>query len=336
MIKLSKLTSSDFETFKSWINSEEELFQFAGTMFTYPLTDDQLTKYINDPQRKAFKAIQEPSQEIIGHVELNLENKTPRLSRLIIGNKAYRGKKYGKKIILKLLEMAFIKYDTPFVDVNVYDWNITAMKSYQSVGFNITPEEGYHHELDFKVWTAINMNVSKERWLAKNHLFIKKGKLHKCVNFSPITHEIKKKVKTWKMELSKLSTNTITSRLNPEKRSIKQILGHLIDSASNNHQRIVRLQYSKELDFPDYNQNDEQWVQLQNYQNANWKNMLQLWKSYNLHLINVITSVDQSKLNNSWQNFEGNTSTLQQMIEGYYDHIDLHLNEIQHLINTTE
>lgn len=177
MIILSKLTPEDFETFKSWIGSEKELVQFAGTLFSYPLNDKQLHNYINNPQRKAFKVILKETHEMIGNVELNLENKTPRLSRLIIGNKHYRGKKIGKQIILKLLEMAFINYNTECVDVNVYDWNITAMKSYESVGFEETPEKSYSHEMNFKMWTAINMNITQERWLRINHLYIDDGQL---------------------------------------------------------------------------------------------------------------------------------------------------------------
>jgi hypothetical protein len=72
---------------------------------------------------------------------------------------------------------------------------------------------------------------------------------------------------------------------------------------------------------------------LQDYQNADWDIIIQLWKYYNLHMIQVIKSVDQSKLNNSWQSFEDITVTLQQMIEGYIGHIDLHFNEIQELID---
>lgn len=336
MIRLNKLTPNDFGLFKSWIESEEELVQFSGTIFTYPLNDEQLNKYINNSQRRSYKVISTDTDETIGHVELNLENEHPRLSRLIIGNKEYRNKGLGKEIILKLLEKAFIEHHAKYVDVNVYDWNMTALKSYQKVGFHITPEESYSHELNFKIWTAINMCITQKRWLSKNHLFIKDGQALSCVNFSPTTHKIKKVVKTWKPKLSELSKSTITTRRNSQNRSIKQILGHLIDSASNNHQRLVRLQYNTTLAFPDYKQDDEAWVNLQDYQGASWKNMLQLWKAYNLHLTKIVSAVDQSKLNNSWKNYDGGTRTLQQVIEGYYDHIILHLNEIQDIINGRE
>ena len=75
------------------------------------------------------------------------------------------------------------------------------------------------------------------------------------------------------------------------------------------------------------------WIALQDYQNADWNTTIQMWKFYNLHMIQVIKSVDLTKLDNSWQSFEDITVTLRQMIEGYLGHIELHFNEIQELID---
>lgn len=68
-------------------------------------------------------------------------------------------------------------------------------------------------------------------------------------NFSYITDGIAKVVETEKRLLNDLPVEVITQRRNRQNRTIKQLLGHLIDSASNNHQRMVRLQYSKDLLF---------------------------------------------------------------------------------------
>lgn len=134
-------------------------------------------------------------------------------------------------------------------------------------------------------------------------------------------------------KLIDLPFDTITKRRNKQNRTIKQIMGHLIDSAANNHQRMIRLQYNDKLDFPDYQQDNDLWIALQDYQNADWNITIQLWKYYNLHMIQVIKSVDHTKLENSWRNFEGITVTLCQMIDGYLGHIELHLGEIQELID---
>ena len=155
-------------------------------------------------------------------------------------------------------------------------------------------------------------------------------------DFNYITDGIAKVVETEERLLNDLPVEVITQRRNRQNRTIKQILGHLIDSASNNHQRMVRLQYSKELlFFPDYRQDNDLWIALQDYQNADWANLIQLWKFYNLHIIHVIHSVDVTKLDNYWYDFEGIKVTLKEMIEGYLDHLHLQMKEIHELAEST-
>ncbi len=106
------------------------------------------------------------------------------------------------------------------------------------------------------------------------------------VDFSKITEGIYHVIETEEKILTGLQNDTITLKRNKQNRTIKQILGHLIDSASNNHQRMVRLQYSKDLlFFPDYRQDNDLWIALQDYQNEDWNNLIQLWKFFNLHII---------------------------------------------------
>jgi len=152
-------------------------------------------------------------------------------------------------------------------------------------------------------------------------------------NFSSITSGISEVIESWESRLIHLRTETITIKRNKQNRTIKQILGHLIDSASNNHQRMVRLQYNTELIFPDYRQNNDRWIAIQDYQESNWINLVQLWKFFNLHIIQVIQSVDKDKLKNYWHDFEGTKVTLEQMINGYLGHLNLHMMEIQELID---
>jgi DinB family protein len=72
----------------------------------------------------------------------------------------------------------------------------------------------------------------------------------------------------------------------PGKWSRKQIVGHLIDSASNNHQRFVRAQFTEDLVFPPYEQ--ERWVAMQRYQDASWRELVTLWSTFNSHLARVM------------------------------------------------
>ena len=96
------------------------------------------------------------------------------------------------------------------------------------------------------------------------------------MDFSNVTNGILRYIDTWEQKLIDLPVDTITKKRNKQNRTIKQILGHLVDSAANNHQRVVRLQYNDKLDFPDYQQDDDLWIALQDYQNADWNITIQL------------------------------------------------------------
>ena len=163
--------------------------------------------------------------------------------------------------------------------------------------------------------------------------------------FNEIIEEIQNIIFREESILRSLSEDIITSRFNHQNRSIKMLIGHLIDSASNNHQRMVRLQYAPRcghsmpntemgmLVFPDYTQDNDLWLKLQDYQHEDWDTLLSLWKYYNLHICQVIKSVDETKLNNYWLDYEGNRVTLQDMIIGYTNHLNLHLGQIHELLD---
>ena len=76
----------------------------------------------------------------------------------------------------------------------------------------------------------------------------------------------------------------------PGKWSKKEIIGHLIDSAANNHGRFVRAQLQEALVFPGYDQ--DAWVRLQRYRDRSWNDLVQLWRAYNYHIVVVMESAD--------------------------------------------
>lgn len=157
------------------------------------------------------------------------------------------------------------------------------------------------------------------------------------MDFSNITNGISQGIDTWEPILSELSGEAVTNRRNSQNRTIKQVLGHMADSASNNLHRIVHLQYQDSpLTFPNYasNGNNDRWISIQNYQNENWEDLIRYWKYSHLHLIHVIENVDREKLDNEWisGSAHGNVS-LQEMITDFLRHFQLHLAEIRDLIH---
>ena len=116
-----------------------------------------------------------------------------------------------------------------------------------------------------------------------------------------------------------------------------ETLGHLVDSAANNHQRCVRAQFTEDLVFPGYD--GDQWVSAQKYRNVSWPDLIQLWSSYNLHLVHVVSvipadvltkpraahSLDQIAFNMVDKN---EPATLEYLIRDYVDHLHHHLDQI--------
>jgi hypothetical protein len=125
-----------------------------------------------------------------------------------------------------------------------------------------------------------------------------------------------------------LPEQTLRFRPSEDAWSIKEIVGHLIDSSANNHQRFVRLQLVKQLSFPDYGQDNIRWVRIQNYQDRKWEELLGLWRHYNNQLADIIRSVDPSCLSHVWQLDTENTVTLFDLMTDYLRHLEVHLHQI--------
>jgi hypothetical protein len=108
--------------------------------------------------------------------------------------------------------------------------------------------------------------------------------------------------------------------------SRRQVIGHLIDSASNNHQRFVRASLQGSLEFPGYDQDG--CVRVQAVQDAPWPLLVALWTNYNLYLAHVITHLPAEKLEALCRIGENEPVTLRFLAEDYLTHLLHHLSQI--------
>lgn len=108
--------------------------------------------------------------------------------------------------------------------------------------------------------------------------------------------------------------------------SRKQVMGHLIDSASNNHQRFVRACLQPSLEFPAYDQEGN--VRIQAPQEADWLLLVSLWASYNRYLAHIISRLPASKLETVCHIGTGKPLTLGYLAEDYLTHLLHHLRQI--------
>ena len=116
-----------------------------------------------------------------------------------------------------------------------------------------------------------------------------------------------------------------------------EVMGHLIDSAANNHQRFVRAQLTDDLVFPGYEQ--DHWVNSQKYLDESWAEVIQLWSSYNLHLLHVVSVIPRDVLTKTRLPHtldqiafnlvdQSEPATLEYLIRDYVDHLRHHLNQV--------
>lgn len=112
----------------------------------------------------------------------------------------------------------------------------------------------------------------------------------------------------------------------PGKWSPKEILGHLVDSAANNHQRFVRGQGVAELRLPGYAQ--EHWVASQRYDERPWPELIELWSAYNRHLAHVIARIPESKRTVPCTIGDNPVVTLSYIALDYVGHVQHHLRQI--------
>jgi len=123
----------------------------------------------------------------------------------------------------------------------------------------------------------------------------------------------------------------------PGKWSPREVIGHLIDSASHNHQRFVRAQFEDDLVFPGYNQ--DEWVRVQQYHEARWEDLVMLWRVYNLHLVRLMAATPVSVRTRprtrhnldeiAWRPVvREEAATLDYFMGDYVDHLNHHLRQI--------
>jgi hypothetical protein len=125
--------------------------------------------------------------------------------------------------------------------------------------------------------------------------------------------------------LKGLSEKEAAEKPSPEKWCLKEIIGHLIDSANNNQMKFVKAIVSNSIDVAGYNQNE--WVDIQNYRNYEWHQLLEFWVLFNLHMAHIIENVPVGALLNQLKVEGVGPFTLEFIMKDYVEHLKHHLNQ---------
>lgn len=144
--------------------------------------------------------------------------------------------------------------------------------------------------------------------------------------FSPIASDLGRTVAQAKPLLLKLDNADTSTRPNEGKWAKKEILGHLLDSASNNHQRFVRASLQGSLTFPGYDQN--LLVELQRFTEVDWNFLVDFWAAYNRFLAHVIGQLPAEAAKITCNIGKNPPATLEWIAQDYVAHLKHHLNQV--------
>ncbi len=166
MIKLEKFEKLDYDRLINWIDSEELMVIFSAQAFSFPITHQQIEKYIKNSDRIPYKVVDIKNDIVIGHAEfkkVDFINKSARICRVLVGDKAYRNKGYGTLIIKELVKIGFEKLKLHRIDLGVYDFNKQAIKCYQKCGFEIEGLLKDNIKFNDIYWSTYNMSILNKK-----------------------------------------------------------------------------------------------------------------------------------------------------------------------------
>lgn len=126
----------------------------------------------------------------------------------------------------------------------------------------------------------------------------------------------------WRSRLLAVDATAAQRKPSEDRWSISEVVGHLVDSASNNHQRFVRAQFCDELSFPKYEQNE--WVAVANYVDCDWESLVNLWYYYNRQLATLVRNIPSSALLTPCTITPYETCTLDFLVTDYLTHLHHH------------
>ncbi|MCW3113181.1 MAG: hypothetical protein JWR18_1577 [Segetibacter sp.] len=174
MVKLEYFSKEDFKQLIEWMNSEHLITNWAGSLFKYPLTEDSLDWYIEDTNNLdksdafVYKAVDTKTGNTVGHISLGSvseKNRAARISRVLVGNTAERGKGYCTGMINAILKIGFEDLKLHRISLGVYDFNKSAIRCYEKCGF---VKEGVMRDVlryeDGTYWSLIEMGILEDEW----------------------------------------------------------------------------------------------------------------------------------------------------------------------------
>lgn len=177
MIQLEYFTPADFQQLIAWVDTEQLLKEWSGGLFSFPLTEASLSWYLegandpSDPDAFIYKAIDTETGQTVGHISLgsfSTTNKAARITRVLVGNTAARGRGYCQGMVKAVLRIGFEDLGLHRISLGVYDFNEAAIRCYEKAGIK---KEGVLRDVvryKDEYWSLIEMAVLEDEWRQAN------------------------------------------------------------------------------------------------------------------------------------------------------------------------
>ncbi|HEX8506599.1 MAG TPA: GNAT family protein [Hymenobacter sp.] len=173
MIFLEPFTEADFPQLIAWLDCEPLLKVCFGPKFTFPLTPGQLRQHVRDAnvpghsERLVYKALDAGTGVPIGHIaldHLNWDARTGRISQVLVGQLADRGRGYGQAITQAALAIGFDELGLHRIGLGVYDFNAAAIRCYEQCGFRHIGTLRHVLRYDDEYWSSAEMSLLASEW----------------------------------------------------------------------------------------------------------------------------------------------------------------------------
>jgi RimJ/RimL family protein N-acetyltransferase len=174
-IRLVPFTEQDFAQLIEWSGDQAFLLQWAGPFFKYPLSEDQLTEYNRGANNEGkseklnYKVVLSQTDEAIAHLSIgsiDRVNSSARLTKILIGDPSLRGKGIAKSMVESALAICFGTLGLHKVSLGVYDFNVPALKAYESCGFSVDGVLRDAKKVGDSYWNLIEMSILEDEWKA--------------------------------------------------------------------------------------------------------------------------------------------------------------------------
>ncbi|QQK75340.1 GNAT family N-acetyltransferase [Salicibibacter cibarius] len=167
MITLQVFQQSHMHKLIEWIDSPEFLLQWGGPIFTYPLNEKQLERYMEEPDRYIYSVAEQETGEVIGHISLgriDRANRSARVGKVLVGEPSARGKGIGERMMRDILAIAFDDMKLHRVSLGVFSFNEPAIACYEKVGFKRDGLLRDLRKMGDDYWSLWEMSMLEDEW----------------------------------------------------------------------------------------------------------------------------------------------------------------------------